>query len=113
MPFSKPDYWADLAAVSKRSPFVSSPLSPDSCEQKTKLFLEMFGLAVETSDDAEEQWAYQGMKAAYLELMGHPPIDPVRQLPAGLWEAMEWAAQWRVTRERVLSRAGSAGGDRA
>jgi len=94
-----------LESVLRNSPFASSELSPDQIEQQTDLFLTMFGLAVETDSLQEEEWAYNKMVSAFSELMGHPPPDPERPGPVGLFTAMEWAARLRTVRDRAAREA--------
>ena len=60
----------------------------------------MFDLAVDTENVNEERWAYEKMVEAFSELAGHPPPDPERPGPVGLFTAMEWAAQLRTVRDR-------------
>jgi hypothetical protein len=84
-----------------QSPFLQTRLAPDDVREKYATFGAMFALAVETQDDHEEQWAYELMKQVYVELMGDPPLDPDRGLPAGLWEAMQWMAKVRIAREQL------------
>jgi hypothetical protein len=105
---SFPPQSSSIESVLQLSPFVSSSLPPDKVEQQTELFLVMFATAVETENPLEEEWAYAKMKAAFVELMDDPPIDPMHSLPMGLWEAMQWAAKLRVTRERAREAAGRA-----
>jgi hypothetical protein len=85
---------------------MNSSLPPSELERDSKLFLEMFALAVETINDQEEEWAYHKMMDAYIRLMGNPPIDPEHGLPAGMWQAMKWAAELRAVMSRLTSTRG-------
>ena len=87
---------AELVSLHAESPFSTSSLPPDEISKQSRTFLLMFGAAVDATTDDEEQWAYQVMKSAYCKLMNNPPLDPARNLPRGLWEAMEWAAKISV-----------------
>ena len=89
-----------VESVLARTPFSRSELPPDKVEILERTFIEMSQLAIETSDEAEERWAYRKEKEAYCEAMGNPPIDPETGLPAGFWQAMEWAADLSVAHER-------------
>jgi hypothetical protein len=92
-----------IEEVLRRSPFMHSSLPPSQLEQDSTLFLQMFGLAAETINDQEQEWAYLKMKDAYIRLLSSPPVDPERELPRGLWEAMNWAAELRSAMSRLSS----------
>lgn len=89
--------------VLSRSPFLRSTLSPDEIRRNYGLFIQGFENAVLTTDEDEEAWAYERCKGAYRRLMGNPPPsreDP--KMPAGFFEAMQWAAEL-MTAERPSS----------
>lgn len=86
---------ATFEQISARSPFSSSSLPPDELERELNTFMAMFALCIETTNDDEEAWAFHKLKAAYSALSDSPPLDPVRNLPRGMWEAMKWAAELR------------------
>lgn len=90
-----------LEEVLRRSPFLTSTLPPDDLERQSKLFLEGFQIAVITTDDDEESWAYERCKGAFRRLMGDPPpsrSDP--NMPEGFFEAMRWAAEFMTASSR-------------
>jgi hypothetical protein len=88
-----------VESVLKRTPFSTTSLPPDEAQAQARTFVAMFNEAVEAPSEREEAWAYRKMREAFLALAGNPPIDPVRNLPAGLWEAMRWAAELWVARD--------------
>lgn len=92
-----------IEEVLRRSPFMASSLPPSQLEQDSKLFLEMYALAVDTTNDQEEEWAYHKMRDAYVRLMSNPPMDPDHELPEGMWAAMNWAAELRVAMSSLNS----------
>jgi hypothetical protein len=88
-----------LESVLSNSPFLTSSLPPDQLQAQTRAFLAMFSAAVQAESDPEEEWAYGKMRDAYTILAGKPPTDPARGMPAGMWEAMNWAADLTVVRD--------------
>jgi hypothetical protein len=58
-----------------------------------KAFLEAFSVAAETTDDAEELWAYEQLKAIH-----RSAIAEMDDRAPSLLDAMEWAAQQQARR---------------
>lgn len=72
------------------SPFVSAGNRRQELEET---FLEFFDLCVETTDDAEELWAYERLKGTYVE-----GVSDADDLVPGFFAAMHWAARQRAMR---------------
>jgi hypothetical protein len=83
------------------NPLRHSHLIGPEWQQWAQTFEAMWTVAVETTNDSEEEWAYRKLKEAYCVLMADPPIDPRHGLPTGFWEAMNWMAELRTARENL------------
>lgn len=89
-----PDRQLTLPAFDlSESPFADTALPPDQARADAATYLAMFQLAADTLDEHQEAWAYNRMASAYFRLAGEPADDERRGLPAGMWEAMQWAAR--------------------
>jgi hypothetical protein len=81
----------------------TSPLAPAELEVQTRRFLLMFSAAAQAESDREESWAYQKMRQAFLTICGGEPSTDPEGLPAGMWEAMKWAAAVAVAQKQTRS----------
>jgi hypothetical protein len=75
-------------AIVYANPFAiaSRRLAGDELKLREQTFLELFDLAVETDDDAEELWAHERLKEIYAEVAGDDRFPT-------FFDCLHWAAQ--------------------